>query len=222
MMLSPIDLNSLPALLARFDAVLFDQPVASTVFRRIADGLAMVEAEDLALSTDETHHAQALALLKDFGMGIIDGPPQDGFTWDGQAVRVDMEPSVIIHEVAHLQVCAPERRNRLDFGLGAGPETGIRNAADADQTVHDVRADLEEALASLLGILWEVQLGQPGLLAFLEQNWLEGGASPANKAHFVKIVDHLFAHGFIDSDGRPTRALRTISDSEFLDVLLVG
>lgn len=222
MILSPIDLPTLPGLLARFDAVLFDQPLASAVFRRIAEGLSVIEADDLALSTDPVHHAQALTLLRDFGMGIIDGLPQDGFTWDGHAVRVDMEPSVIIHEVAHLQVCAPERRTVLDFGLGAGPETGIRDAADGVQTVHGVRADLEEALASLLGILWEVELGQPGLLAFLEQNWLEGGASPTNKAHFVKIAGHLHAHGLIDDDGRPTRILRNSTDAEFLDVLLVG
>lgn len=216
MILTPIALPDLPAALARFDAALDDAPVPRAVFGRIAGTLAILTDDSLALSQDPEHHRQAVALARSFGMGIIDASPTTGFTWDGHSLRVRMEPSVIIHDVAHLQVCAPERRTVPDFGLGAGPETGLRAEADAAMSVYGVAREMEEAVTSLLGILWEVELGQPALCAFLEQNWLEGGASPHNRAHFLKILGHLGAHGLVDGDGRPTRALRETADSIFL------
>jgi hypothetical protein len=155
-------------------------------------------------------------------MGVLNASPTQGYTWDGQAVAVLMEPSVIIHEVGHLQTCAPERRTVPDFGLGAGPETGLRTQADTLMSVHGVAREMEEALASLQGILWEAELGQPAILAFLEQNWLEGGASAYNKAHFLKIFGQLHAHGLIDNQAHPTTALRTADDAAFLGPVCGG
>lgn len=220
MILTPIKPNDLPSMLDRFDHFLDDQPLAQKVFRRIAATLAVATTEDLSLSQDPDHHRQAVAFIREFGMGVIEEPPSAGYTWDGEAIRVLMEPSVIIHDVAHLQLCARERRGALDFGLGAGPETGLRQEADAAMTVFGLERDLEEALSSLLGILWEVELGQPAILAFLEQNWLEGCERPQSREHFLKILGHLARHGFVDAEGRPTRALREISDEEFFAPLL--
>jgi hypothetical protein len=219
MILTPIALPDLPGLLARFDRCLDAEPVAQAAFRRIAASLERVEGDDLSLSQDCAYHAQAVALLREFGMGVIDEPPTAAYTWDGYAVRVRMEPSVIIHEVGHLQVCAPERRTVPDFGLGAGPETGLRREADGVMSVFGLERELEEALSSLQGILWEAELGQPAILAFLEQNWLEGGDTPHNRAHFLKIFGQLMRYGMLDADGRPTRALREVDDAEFLTVL---
>lgn len=216
MILTPIALPDLPAALARFDRGLDGMPFARAVFGRIAATLDLVEGTDLGLSQDAGHHAAAVALAESFGMGILDAAPRDGFTWDGRWLAVRMEPSVIIHDVAHLQCCAPERRTVADFGLGAGPETGRRAEADAAMSVFGVAREMEEALTSLLGILWEVELGQPAICAFLEQNWLEGGDSPANRAHFLRILGHLHDHGLVDGDGHPTRALRECGDDLFL------
>jgi hypothetical protein len=232
MILTPIALTDLPALLAAFDATLAPHPLARRVLGRIAStrafiggggiggggiGGAGIDLED----TPEQRRA-AVALVESFGMGVIDGPPKEGFTWDGEAVRVDLEPSVIVHEIGHWQVCAPGRRAAIDFGLGAGPETGVRAPADAVASVTGLLGDIEEALASLLGILWEVELEHPAILAFLEQNWLEGGATEGNRAHFVKMVDHLAAHGFLTDEGRPTRHARTKDDADFLNPLLAS
>ncbi|MGE5506280.1 MAG: hypothetical protein ACM31L_17795 [Actinomycetota bacterium] len=219
MILTPIALPDLAGALARFDACLEAEPLAQAVFRRIAATQRFVDGDDLSLSQDPFHHAQAVELLRQFGMGVVDEPPTASYTWDGRSVRVRMEPSVIIHEVAHLQVCAPERRTVPDFGLGAGPETGMRAEADGVMTVFGVERELEEALASLLGILWEAELDQPAILAFLEQNWLEGGDSPQNRGHFLKCVGHLVRYGFIDADARPTRVFREVDDAEFLTAL---
>ena len=55
----------------------------------------------------------------------------------------------------------------------------------------------DEALASLLGILWEAALGQPALASFLDQNWLEGldrSAAP----HFTAVLHRAIELGLAD------------------------
>lgn len=213
MMLTPTDHDRLLPLLPEFEAALADFPLAQRVFRRIIHQIP--DTDLMTLSTDAAHHAQAVDLCRRFGFGILDVAPQDYFTWDGRNVAIRMEPSVLIHEVAHYQLAAPERRTVLDFGLGAGPESGIKAPADKVQTLFLPERDVEEALCSLLGILWEAQLGQPAILAFLEQNWMEGGASLHNVAHFKKIVRWLSEMGLIDDDGHPTFGLREEGDATF-------
>lgn len=222
MMLTPITLPDLPAALRAFAQAVADDPLCAAAFGRIAASLEQVEGEALTLSQDPGHHAQGVALLADFGMEVHDAPPPDALTWDGRAAWVRMEPSVLIHEVGHLQTCAPERRAVPDFGLGAGPETGdhVRALADAAMTVTGVEREMEEALASLQGILWEAELGQPAILAFLEQNWLEGGASATNITHFRKILHALHGAGLVDDQGHPTRRLRESNDATFLGPLV--
>jgi len=213
MMLTPIDHSTLLPLLPEFAAALADDALALKVFRRVT---ALIPDGDLmSLSTDATHHAQGVELCRQFGFGILDVDPKTHFTWDGENVAIRMEPSVLIHEVAHYQLSSPARRNVLDFGLGCGPESGKREEADAVQTLFLPERDVEEALCSLLGILWEAELGQPAVLAFLEQNWMEGGASLHNVAHFRKIVRWLRDMELIDDDGAPTRNLRQEGDDTF-------
>ena len=225
MLLTTIPLDDLPTAVARFGACLGEetrvQQVAQRVLQRATAGMADLTPDSPALSEDPEHHRQAVELLARFGMAAVHEPPSQGFTWDGHAVWVGMEPSVIIHEVAHYQVSAPDRRALIDFGLGAGPETGLKAEANAVQRVVGLAGEVEETLASLLGVLWEAELGQPAILAFLEQNWLEGGASEANRRHYLKIVGHLLAHGFIDHEGRPTTHLRDCSDADFIEPLLI-
>ena len=211
MILTPVDLAAVPRLIDDFAAALAatGEAVAIAVLARVRESLAAVDGPDISLSQRADHHAQAVDLLRRFGLGVLDENPHDGgLTWDGRAVSVRMEPSVIVHEVAHYQVAAPDRRHLADFGLGAGPESADKARGEADRRVFGVDCDREEALASLLGVLWEAELGQPAVLAFLEQNWLEGGASAHNLSHFVRNVMELMEGGFIDEDGRPTTRLR--------------
>lgn len=213
MMLTPIDHGTLLPLLPQFAESLGGDVLARKVFARIT---AVIPQGDLmTLSTDPAHHAQGVELCREFGFGILDVDPKSHFTWDGANVAIRMEPSVLIHEVGHYQLAAPQRRAVLDFGLGCGPESGKREEADAVQTLFCPERDVEEALCSLLGILWEAELGQPAVLAFLEQNWMEGGAKRHNLAHFRKIVRWLRAMELIDDDGRPTRNLRQEGDDIF-------
>jgi len=208
MILTPIDRDRLPAVLAQFEAGLADR-FARTVFRRIA---VPAQAERAAGAPAVAHRRAAIDLLASFGMGLRPGSPGQDFNWDGTAARSDTEAYVLLHEAAHFQLAAPTRRQRIDFGLGPGPDTGRREAAEAAATIFGLEREREEAMASLLGILWEVELGQPALASFLDQNWLEGAGRSA-AAHFCHVLDALAAGGFLTAEGRPARALRETPDA---------
>ena len=142
-------------------------------------------------------------------MGISPGSPKGGLGWDGRALRADTEAYVLLHEIAHFQLAAPARRRLADFGLGPGPESGDRSTALRQAVLHGVDREREEAKASLLGILWEAELGQPALASFLDQNWLEGAGAPA---HFRRVLGQLRAGGFVTGLGRPTARLNVAPD----------
>jgi hypothetical protein len=112
------------------------------------------------------------------------------FNWDGAAFNGATEAYVILHEVAHFALAPPERRGLVEFGLGPGPDTLDRDAAERAAVLSPLAREEDEAAASLLGIVWEAALGQPALASFLDQNWLEGldrGAA----AHFTAVVEAL-------------------------------
>jgi len=199
MRLTPIDRDTLPGALERFDTYL---PAAMPA--RAAFGLIAGTACEFDAPYDTpVHRRQALDLVQSFGIPAIDAEPVSAFSWDGTAIRTRSEASVLIHEVAHWQIAPQDRRALPDFGLGAGPETGLVAEADAARCVNDAVKEHEELMASLLGILWEATLGHPAIHAFIEQNWLESWERPAAGDQFRRTVDDLMARGLIGEDGRP-------------------
>jgi hypothetical protein len=201
MILTKIPPHRLPRALAAFGAALAD-PFARRVLRRIAAPGAAARAKGLYAAL---HHKAALGLAQVFGMGMRLGKPQQGYSWDGRNLRTGTEAYVLLHEVAHFQIAPPGRRRRIDFGLGPGPETGDQAGAERHRAAALLAREREEAMASLLGVLWEVELGQPGLASFLDQNWLEGAGAAA---HFTAILNELRSYGFVSAAGRPTRRVR--------------
>lgn len=208
MILTPIAEAALPATLDRLRNSLGD-PLARQVFSRIADPPDGARA---AGPRAVEHQRRAIAAAGECGIAVRPGSPSLDFSWSGEALRGDTEAYVLLHEIAHFQLAAPARRYIIDFGLGAGPETGDRAAADDAACVFGLEREREEAMASLLGILWEVELGQPALASFLDQNWFEGAGSTAAANHFETVLAALRAGGFIDDDGRPTRYCREAPD----------
>jgi len=198
MILTPIEADELPRLLERFGAAL--AMPARAAFRRIADQRMAHRAQGADAAA---HHRAALDLARGFGMGILPGSPALDFAWNGRALRSATEAYVLLHEVAHFQLAPPERRSAIDFGLGAGPETGNREAADRAASVFGVARESEEAMASLLGVLWELELGQPGLASFLDQNWLEGADRLEAAMHFAAVLDRLLMAALVDRAGHP-------------------
>ena len=84
----------------------------------------------------------------------------------------------------------------VEFGLGPGPDTLDRDTADRAAVLPPPECDQDEAAASLLGIVWEAELGQPALASFLDQNWLEGLDRSA-AAHFTAVIETLRQRGFL-------------------------
>jgi hypothetical protein len=196
MILTPIRRERLRPVLDRFAARLHD-PAARAALARIR-----ATAPDRAEGAEaERHRQDALAFARRAGMAIHpDGTPC-AFNWDGIGLNGATEAYVILHEAAHFLLAPPERRRLIDFGLGAGPDTTDQDAAEAAAAVDLAQREADEAEASLLGILWEAELGQPALASFLDQNWLEGLERSAAD-HFSAVLGRLQARGLVAADAR--------------------
>jgi hypothetical protein len=142
----------------------------------------------------ERHRRAALAFARRHGVAAHPPGTACAYNWDGAALDGDTEAYVILHEVAHFLLAPPERRALPDFGLGPGPDTRDRAGAERAAMAAPLEREVEEAAASLLGILWEAELGQPALASFLDQNWLEGLERSA-AAHFGDVVQRLAGLG---------------------------
>jgi hypothetical protein len=203
MILTPINPRALPNILDVFDVGLETHSLAQIVFRRIAATRRFCPdfAADLFAG-----RSKAVSLAANFGIPTLDEEPAAAFSWDGHAIRTRSEASVVFHEVAHWQVALNERRFVYDFGLGAGPETGRTDEANAAACVDLATQEEEENLASLLGIIWEVEYREPALLAFAEQNWLEQYDRASTHQHFAKSLEGLRVRRLIDGKGRPCLA----------------
>jgi len=201
MILTPVPAAALDETLDRFIARLSDR-LSRAVFRRIratsphrADG---AEAEQ--------HRLAALSIAHAFGLATHPEGMPCRFNWDGVALLGATEAYVILHEVAHFVLASPERRGLVEFGLGPGPDTFDRVAAERAATLPPLEREADEAAASLLGIVWEAALGQPALASFLDQNWLEGLDRSAPE-HFTAVLDTLCRRGMLTADGMPAASI---------------
>jgi len=208
MILTPIPDSELPESLVSFVDSLSDDLFRSVFRRVVARGDPARAGADMAIM----NRSDSIDLITFFGIGMRPGSPRLDVSWDGAALRVETEAYVLLHELAHYQLAAPLRRGTIDFGLGPGPETGDRDRAERAALLFGLEREHEEAMASLLGILWEAELGQPALASFLDQNWLEGAGKRGAAAHFETTLADLARGNFVTAEGRPTMALRQNAD----------
>jgi hypothetical protein len=192
MILTMIPREQLDKVLDRFMAKLEDA-VSRVVFRRIR-----ATSADRAVGTAaEGHRRAALSLARGLGMAVHADGVECAFNWDGRALNGVTEAYVILHEAARFVLATSERRRLVDFGLGPGPDTRDRDAAARAAVLSPLARDEDEAAASLLGIVWEAELGQPALASFLDQNWLEGLERSAH-SHFTAVLGKLQGRGLLD------------------------
>jgi hypothetical protein len=200
MILTPIPRDQLEGTLDRFAAQL-REPGARAAFARIR----ATSPERAAGAEAEEDRREALAFARRQGVPVHPPGSRPAFNWDGTALDGDTEAYVIQHEVAHFALAPAERRGLVDFGLGPGPDTRDRAAAERAVTLPLLEREAEEAEASLLGILWEAALGQPALASFLDQNWLEGLERSA-AAHLTAVLARLRRRGLVDATQPPEGA----------------
>jgi hypothetical protein len=194
MILTPIPHERLGDALDRFAAGL------TTPEARAALAAIRLTSPERAMGAEaERHQLAALDFTRARGMAVHPPGADCAYNWDGAALDGAVEAYVILHEVAHFLLAPPERRALPDFGLGPGPDTRDRDGAERAASVPALEREADEAAASLLGILWEVELGQPALASFLDQNWLEGLERSA-AAHFSAVVERLAARGLWRSE----------------------
>jgi hypothetical protein len=185
MILTPIPREELAGTLDRFTARLSDR-LSRLVLARIR---ATSPARACGAEA-EGHRLAALSFARGFGIAIHPEGTACRFNWDGSALNGATEAYVILHEVAHFALAPAERRGLVEFGLGPGPDTLDRDAAERAAVLSPLAREGDEAAASLLGIVWEAALGQPALASFLDQNWLEGLDRSA-ATHFAAAVETL-------------------------------
>ena len=154
MILTPIPNGCLTETLDRFAARLADDR-ATSAFARIR----ATSPERAAGGAAERHRRQALRFARRFAIDIHPEGTRCAFNWDGKALDGATEAYVILHEIAHFVLAPPERRGLIDFGLGPGPDTRDRDGAERAAIVTLLDREEDEAAASLLGILWEAELG---------------------------------------------------------------
>ena len=147
MILTPIPPAALQEALDRFMGRLSDR-FSRAVFRRIR----ATSPDRAAGMWAEQHRLAALSFARAFGMSIYPESTQCSFNWDGVALFGATEAYVILHEVAHFALAPPERRGLVEFGLGPGPDTLDRAAAERAATLSPLEREADEAAASLLGI----------------------------------------------------------------------
>jgi hypothetical protein len=189
----------------------FRSRLAEGFARQVFDAIAATSPDRANGEVAERHCRQALALARGLGMGIVQNAAPR-LSWDGERLNAKTEAFVLTHEVAHFQLASPARRRTIDFGLGAGPDTVDHAAAEWAAVLTQLAGDREEAMVSLLGILWEVALGQPALASFLDQNWLEGAGTARAARHFTAVLQRLLGGGFVTEAGEPTCQLRQEPD----------
>src|SRR5438132_1218948 len=201
MILTPIPPAALQEALDRFMGRLSDR-FSRAVFRRIR----ATSPDRAAGMWAEQHRLAALSFARAFGMSIYPESTRCSFNWDGVALFGATEAYVILHEVAHFALAPPERRGLVEFGLGPGPDTLDRAAAERAATLSPLEREADEAAASLLGIVWEAALGQPALASFLDQNWLEGLDRSAPE-HFTAVLETLRRRAMLSAVGAPVASI---------------
>lgn len=198
MILTPIARDQLEARLKQFASYLYDRRAQTSLARIAATGATRARG-----ARAEVHRLAATRLARRLGIRIQPGLPRRGFGWDGRIMRAGTEAYVLLHESAHWLLANRRRRRAFEFGLGPGPETGHCAAAQRAMLLTDAAREREEAMASLLGILWEAELRQPALASFLDQNWLEGAGRLGAARYFEAVLSRLAAVGLVDSAGHP-------------------
>jgi len=108
-------------------------------------------------------------VIESFGLKCETLTP-DKRCWEGDGIIRSNTDSNFLHELAHWQVSAPERRSLPNFGLGSCPDEHI----STDMIVKQSQANEEEKLASCLGILWERKLGLNWVDTYFDHYWHDG------------------------------------------------
>lgn len=145
-------------------------------------------------TTGKSSRQKVLNFLKEAGIPL--SKERTKIQWDGQKLWSGNNCSNLLHDLAHWQLCAADRRSKPDYGLGSGPES----IGGVPRLVSMGAANKEECRASVLGIVYEYCLGMASGKTFKEHSWNDTYNGPK----FETILKKLVEDSFLTADYKPT------------------
>ena len=128
-------------------------------------------------------------LAKALGIKLSSRRPRDSYMWDGRSIATGGQSVTdVLHDIAHWLIASPERRKVVDFGLGPGPESGLREEAYEARIRSNDSAE-EEICASLLGISLEAAFGFDIRRTLEEHGWNNNSSGP--EGDFWRVIKKL-------------------------------
>ena len=116
--------------------------------------------------------------------------------YDGESVATGGQSAEnVLHELAHYQVCSKRRRKLPNFGLGLGQDSMVPTPLVPRLSYS--AANHEEALASALGICWELACGIDPGRSLNNHGW------SCTRVELGKVLEELQGCGYLDNDGQP-------------------
>jgi hypothetical protein len=143
-----------------------------------------------------------------------DGDTPHGTTgnvnWDGKTLAVKgLTASDLCHEIAHYLIAPKHRRKLIEFGLGAGFNTGDHDLAKKCQKVSYSETVTEEEEASIFGILLEKHLKLRGHKTTLQDHQWHDDVSnlkyyrEPEDVKMVQVFQRLIRKKLINRNGEP-------------------
>lgn len=131
------------------------------------------------------------------GVKLAKRAARKSYAYNGESIalydreRINRPETHIIHDIAHYAVAAKHRRKLPEFGLGSSPDiTKFRGKL----VVSGEHAQLEEELASALGIYWEREMGMDWKSTIVDHCWTEDISLKAGEATIFDLSgEHKFA-----------------------------
>lgn len=144
----------------------------------------------------------AYRLLDKVGIPYVRHRDKDRFVWDGALLYAGnmSTGSNLIHEVAHYFVAAEPDRKIPEYGLGNAPDSNVK--APYTKAMH--LRDVEESQASILGILWEKELGHDYFYTLEKHGWYRDAWAGTEQGPYGvdATLTSLITKGLINSTGK--------------------
>lgn len=155
---------------------------------------------------DAASNRRVDALARRMGMTLkLD---EDGkIAWTGKFLNtaLSVTNTNVLHDVAHFQLATPIRRRMPDFGLGPS----VDSQGWAPRVIPSNQSDIEENIVSILGILWERELGINHIDTLHDHNWIDRDGKLFS-GRIDLILPWLAKQGYIDANGVPQMKLRRV------------
>ena len=135
-----------------------------------------------------------------------EGKFTDSYTWDGSTLTLSKKITVsnVLHELAHYQIASAARRKLPEYGLGLSPES-VRRVVP---TVKHNASEKEERVASILGIIWERNLGFDFRKTLHNHVWIDYRGNEIDEHDMDESLLTLYKYKLIDENGNPKLRLR--------------